>query len=37
MVFGFIHVKTMGNFRKGIWKLRENIKLVCGGEIISNI
>ncbi len=37
MIFGFIYVKTMANFRKGTWKLRENIKLVGGGEIISDI
>ncbi len=27
----------MANFRKGTWKLRENIKWVGGGEIISDI
>ncbi len=37
MIFGFIYLKTMANFRKGTWKLRENIKLVGGGEIISDI
>ncbi len=28
MIFCFIHVKTMANFRRGTWKLRENITLV---------
>ncbi len=36
-IFGFIRVKTMANFHKGIWKLRENIRHVVGGEIITNI
>ncbi len=36
-IFGFIRVKTMASFLKGTWKLRENIKLVGGGQIISNI
>ncbi len=29
MIFGFIRVKTMANFRKGTWKLR----CFGGGEI----
>ncbi len=28
MIFGFIHGKSMANFRKGTWKLRENTLLV---------
>ncbi len=35
--FGFIRVKNMANFRKGTWKLRENFRLVGGGEIITDI
>ncbi len=37
MIFGFIRVKTMANFHKGTWKLREKIRCVVGGEIITNI
>ncbi len=37
VIFGFIRVKTMANFRKGTWKLRENIRCIVGGEIITNI
>ncbi len=33
MIFGFIRVKTMADFRKGTWKLRENIRCVGGVEI----
>ncbi len=33
MIFGFIRSKTMANFRKGTWKLRENIRYVGGGEV----
>ncbi len=36
MIFGFIRDKTMANFRKGTWKLTENIS-VGGGEMISDI
>ncbi len=36
-IFGFILVKTMVNFRKGTWKLKENIRCVFGVEIITNI
>ncbi len=35
--FCFIRVKTMANFRKGTWKLRENIRCVVVGEMITNI
>ncbi len=35
--FCFIRVKTMANFRKGTWKLGENISCVGGGEIIIDI
>ncbi len=37
MIFGFIPVKTMANFRKGTYKLRENIRCVGDGEIITDI
>ncbi len=30
MIFGFIRVKTMANFRKRTWKLRGNIRCVVG-------
>ncbi len=36
-IFGFIRVKTMANIRKGIWTLREIIRCVVAGEIITNI
>ncbi len=32
-----ISVKTMANFPEGTWKLRENIRCVGGGEIITDI
>ncbi len=35
--FFFFRVKTMTNFRKGTWKLGENIRCVGGGEIIFDI
>ncbi len=34
---GIIHVKTMASFRKGTWKLGENIRCVGDGEIITDI
>ncbi len=38
MIFFFgIRVKTMANFRKGTWKLRETVRCVGGGEIITDI
>ncbi len=35
--FFCVRIKTMANFRKGTWKLRENIRCVGGGEIITDI
>ncbi len=37
LLFIYIRVKTMANFRKGPWKLRVNIRCIGGGEIITDI
>ncbi len=34
-IFGFIRSKTTAHFRKGTWKLRENIRCVGGGEVLD--
>ncbi len=34
-IFGFIRSKTMAYFRRGTWKLRENIRCVVGGEVLD--
>ncbi len=36
-LFYFISVKTVTNFRKWTWKLRESIRCVGGAEIITDI
>ncbi len=37
LLFIYICVKTMANFRKGPWELGVNIKCIGGGEIITDI
>ncbi len=37
LLFFLIRVKTMANFRKGTWKLGENIRCFGDGEIITDI
>ncbi len=36
-MFSFFCVKTMANFCTGTWKLRENMRCIGGGEVITDI